>query len=266
MNLVHSSAKVIAQKPGIQGVYEQIEKAGRLAYKSEDNITYDLRGNSTSAEKFVSKLIRMDHLSPLEHGTVYLHLPKGIGADSYQLSPYCTCYVSEDGGWDITTNYRFMYEAELLQDLKYICEPSDGHERRITADFICDRGISHEFVRHRAFSFLMESQRYCNYTKSKFNNIITFVMPYWYTEETPKEARLLFDKQLLDAEKAYLMMINEYKLKPEEARAILPNATKTELLMTGTESQWNEFFRLRCAKSAHPDAQKLANKLKEIIS
>ena len=96
MNLVHSSVKVITQKPGIQGVYEQIEKAGRLAYKSEDNTTYDIYGNSTSAEKFVEKLIQLGHMSPLEHGTVYLHLPKGVGADSYQLSPFCTCYISED--------------------------------------------------------------------------------------------------------------------------------------------------------------------------
>lgn len=100
-----------------------------------------------------------------------------------------TCYKSEDKITEnsaeddlfyyITTNMRVIVENNRLDDLQYQVEPTEHHEKRITAKFICDRGVSHEFVRHRVFSFAQESTRYCNYSKDKFNNEITFIQPSW---------------------------------------------------------------------------------------
>ena len=152
------------------------------------------------------------------------------------------------------------------------------HERRYTVRFICDRGISHEFVRHRVFSFSQESTRYCNYSKDKFNNSLTFIIPTWYTEswrivgkglknsddfEKYKKERSKiekFDMYLADVEDLYVDLLNE-GCKPQEARQVLPNAIKTELIMTGFTNQWECFFELRDDKKAHPDAYKLAHNL-----
>lgn len=79
----------------------------------------------------------------------------------------------------ITTNIRVIVENNRLDDLQYQVDPTEHHEKRITVKFICNRGVSHEFVRHRVFSFAQESQRYCNYSKDKFNNEITFIRPTW---------------------------------------------------------------------------------------
>jgi thymidylate synthase (FAD) len=153
-----------------------------------------------------------------------------------------------------------------------------------------------EFVRHRVFSFAQESQRYCNYSKDKFNNECTFIIPSWlndfpeciirdsiggcmypsdyYRENLDGSFRgnvifMTHTKYLIDslfkAEKNYNNLISS-GWKPQQARAILPNTTKTELVMTGFESDWEHFFELRCSGAAHPDARKLADKLKSLMN
>lgn len=124
-----------------------------------------------------------------------------------------------------------------------------------------------EFVRHRVFSFAQESTRYCNYSKDKFNNEITFIKPTWFDDERAKdnespECRFI---DSLDSSSVDYFRLLQLGLKPQEARGVLPNATKTELVMTGFRSDWNHFFELRCSTTAHPDAKKLADELKEII-
>lgn len=122
-----------------------------------------------------------------------------------------------------------------------------------------------EFVRHRTFSFAQESTRYCNYSKNKFGNELTFIKPSWWYElgTTHKQDFEIF---LEHCEEQYLEFINQ-GWKPQQARQLLPNATKTELVMTGFESDWKHFLLLRTSKNAHPDARKLAlellNKLKD---
>lgn len=161
---------------------------------------------------------------------------------------------------------RVLVENERLDDLQYQCEPTEYHDKRITAKFICDRGVSHEFVRHRVFSFAQESTRYCNYSKDKFGNELTFIKPAWFEREDLNDnINADFEDQLIDTEERYFSMMG-LGLKPQEVRAILPNALKTELVMTGFESDWEHFFELRCSKAAHPDAQKLANELKELLT
>lgn len=133
-----------------------------------------------------------------------------------------------------------------------------------------------EFVRHRVMSFAQESTRYCNYSKDKFGNELTFIQPCWLNDEKlklygpyhtvirDKSPESIFIASLNNAEKDYIDLI-DLGWKPQEARAVLPNALKTELIVTGFVSDWNHFFRLRSriAKTGkpHPQAQELADPL-----
>lgn len=276
MRLIKSSVEVIPQQDNLlNGIYKQIELAGRTCYKSEDKIT------ENSAKEFVDRMIKSGHNAMLEHGTVYLKIPVNIDIAANFIDDISTWtkakLVKCDSGnwWAITTNYRRIVELNYQQYLEYLCEPTEYHEKRITAKFICDRGISHELVRHRVFSFAQESTRYCNYSKDKFGNQLAFVIPSQFdweeqniTEKTLNASgtgsldSICFIKTLLDSEKAYFLLLQE-SWNPQEARAILPNALKTEVIMTGFESDWKHFFELRCAPQAHPDMQVLANELKE---
>lgn len=188
MKLIQPSFKIWEQPAGLEGVYKQIEHVGRICYKSENKITED------SAKLFVDRLIKSQHCAPLEQGTVYLMAFQGDRKHQYQWAykyehnPYSQVnFIHEsqnvDGkclwGIAVTTNYRVLVENNWLEDLQYLCEPTKYHAKRITVHFILDRAIANEFVRHRVFSFAQESTRYCNYSKDKFGNELTFIIPCW---------------------------------------------------------------------------------------
>lgn len=285
MKLIKPSFEIIEQQPGLEGIYKQIEQAGRTCYKSEDKITED------SAKGFVDRMIKSGHGAMLEHGTVYLQI-KSRDAENYHLfyhkyssNPYSYVNVGRGCIWNtlfITTNYRVLVENDWLDDLKYLCEPIESHAKKVTVRFICDRGVSHEFVRHRVFSFAQESTRYCNYSKDKFNNEVAFILPCWVTDihsENSYDMELLnnyplaetenispesieFIRSLVYSESSYFTLL-EAGWKPQQARTVLPNALKTELVMTGFASDWKHFFELRDDNSAHPQAQELAHPLHE---
>lgn len=289
MKLIESSVQIIEEKDP----YKMIELAGRTCYKSEDKITED------SAKEFVDRMIKLSHGAMLEHGTIYLTIDgEDPNLSRIQSNPYTKVnlvpyeVLTEDNYTIsykayITTNLRVLIENNLKELLCYQVDPTEHHEKRITAKFICDRGVSHEFVRHRVFSFAQESQRYCNYSKDKFNNELTFIKPTWLNIPTGDytywdgdwcdidnmKIQLPSDNGIADnflwclnnAGMQYRLLINK-GLKPQEARAILPNATKTELVMTGFESDWEGFFKLRCSGAAHPDAKKLADELKSLMN
>lgn len=265
MKLIKPSFEIIEQQPGLEGVYKQIEQAGRTCYRSEDKITED------SAKSFVDRMIKSGHGAMLEHGTVYLQI-KSRDVENYHLfyhkyssNPYSYVNVGRGCIWNtlyITTNYRVLVENDWLDDLKYLCEPIESHAKRVTVRFICDRGILAEFTRHRVFSFSAESTRYCNYSKNKFGNEVTFIEPCWPTTEPMRDGFSEFRTALAEAENHYLFLI-ENGWKPQQARAVLPNALKTELVMTGFASDWKHFFELRDDNSAHPQAQELAHPLHE---
>ena len=274
MKLIKPSFTILHQAPGLEGVYKQIELAGRTCYKSEDKITPD------SAKAFVERMINSGHGAMLEHGTIYLGMPietiipiEANGWGKYESNKYSkggvVCSINGEKRVAITTNLRVLVENGWLDDLQYICEPTKYHEKRITVRFICDRGVSHEFVRHRVFSFAQESTRYCNYSKDKFGNELTFIQPCYLNEaelaqygpyhlvSRNKSPESIFICSLNNAEKDYLTLI-ESGWKAQEARAVLPNALKTELVMTGFATDWPHFFELRCASNAHPQARELA--------
>ena len=287
MKLIESSVQIIEEKDP----YKMIELAGRTCYKSEDKIT------ENSAKEFVDRMIKLGHGAMLEHGTIYLkidktedgHLPPARLYWSDGNHKKYTKVRKHGNSIYVTTNLRVIVENNRLDDLQYQVEPTEHHEKRITAKFICDRGVSHEFVRHRVFSFAQESTRYCDYSKDKFENDITYIIPSWLDLPEGKysnwdndwcdvsELKLLYPEvdnlsdpancflqSIKNAEYYYFMLINR-GWKPQQARQVLPNATKTELVMTGFESDWEHFLSLRTSKNAHPDAQRLSLKLKELL-
>ena len=321
MKLCKPLFEIWEQSAGLEGVYKQIERVGRVCYKSEDKITED------SAKPFVDRMVKSGHGAMLEHGTVYLKITyKDTDFTTlcmfYGKNKYSVLNHSEDNKiYYITTNYRVLVENNHLSDLKYLCEPTEFHEKRITVHFVCDRGVSHEFVRHRVMSFAQESTRYCNYSKDKFGNELTFIIPcwldipegraYWHdginyrvgsTEENPFGESVNFKAwvnkksncvevcdyiQALDsAEEAYFRLMDKWENRvadrryttgfkgnpwtPQQARAVLPNALKTELVITGFTSDWNHFFDLRARGTTgapHPQAKELAEPLmKEFIA
>lgn len=283
MKLCKPSFEIWNQPAGLEGVYKQIERVGRVCYKSEDKITED------SAKPFVDRMIKSGHGAMLEHGTVYLATPmetilpiEANGWGKYTKNPYSkgfkVCEVDGQKRVAVTTNLRVLVENGWLDDLQHICEPTEFHERRVTVHFVCDRGVSHEFVRHRVMSFAQESTRYCNYSKDKFGNELTFIQPCWLNDEKlklygpyhtvirDKSPESIFIANLNNAERDYLDLIR-LGWKPQEARTVLPNSLKTELVITGFTSDWEKFFRLRSriaeTGKPHPQAQELADPLME---
>lgn len=310
MKLVKPSFEILEQEPSYEGMLRHIERCGRTCYKSEDKITKD------SAKKFVDMIINRGHTAVLEQGTVYLAIPMTTycpeAVNTYINNPYsvvneCHDFVFTDKygdevcAWCVTTNYRVLLENDCLEDLEFLCEPTKYHTKRITVKFICDRGVSHEFVRHRVFSFAQESTRYCNYSKNKFGKECTFIIPSWLSDSITREGHYawhcwcgldtygpgkdcfaseeeyenrkgtdfdahspegFFIAELQSAEFTYFKLLEKGWIA-QQARAVLPNSLKTELIMTGTIDQWKGFFKLRDAKDAHPQARELAQPLHE---
>lgn len=280
MKLVRSSFQILEQSPNIEGIYKIIELAGRTCYHSEDKITED------SYKEFASRMIKSGHRSVLEHGSVYLKLPYEV-FDNIRMGdpfkdPYSPHWVKYfiDYNNDIvyvSTNYRWIvenYKEEWLD--KYLCEPTNYHYKRVTVRFILPISISREFCRHRVFSFSEMSTRYCNFSRDRFNNEVTFIAPSWMDNTSFENVDNYLHKREFDmsfgsidlvnalsqCELCYLSMINK-GLKPQQAREVLPLCTKTELVMTGFAEDWEGFFELRTAESAHPQARELAIPLQE---
>ena len=248
----------------------------------------------------------------LEHGTVYLkyeaELVRGIQEcdtkfskyKNNKFSVYNTSRIERNnnvliGGY-VTTNLRVLVENNWMEDLQYLCEPTYFHEKRYTVKFTCDRGVTHEFVRHRVFSFAQESTRYCNYSKDKFGNEITCILPPWIDANDPNlnsghcycedewgnvlteyyykvTNKGIDDGFTINSTRTYLVALeHSEKLyfslltsgwKAQEARAVLPTAVKAELVMTGFVDDWKHFFHLRTASGAHPQARELAKPLQD---
>ena len=278
MKIQNPQYEIWMQNPGELGIYQQIERAGRVCYKSENNTT------ENSAKPFVGRMIEHEHFAMLEHGTVYMTCNHG------ELPLYASNKFSHvntiDGKDYITTNLRVMAENKTLEDLKYRTDFKKGkHELRITVHFTTQIAITREYNRHRANSMAEQSTRYCNYTKNKFGSEISINLPTWVkgdletndekfvelcedvaNEETndwtPIDAWLFVNQA---AEFAYMKLI-AMGCKPQEARVILPLDTNTELVHTAFVSDWKHFFDLRALGTTgapHPDAKILAEPLYE---
>ena len=158
-----------------------------------------------------------------------------------------TCYKSEDR---ITEESAENFVRMLIER---------GHESvlehaSITVRFVCDRGVSHEIVRHRLASYSQESTRYCNYSNDKFRNKVTFIKPCFLDEGT--DGYKLWKQAMFIAEKEYFELL-KLGCTPQEARSVLPSSTKTEVVMTANLREWRHFLKLRTAKAAHPQMREL---------
>lgn len=294
MKLINQSAQYLPQQAGIDGIYKQIELAGRTSYLSWDKMTDD------SAKKFVDMLIKSKHTSVLEHGTIYLRIPNH-GVENapkdcmtswfrYKGNPYSKCTeIPYNDPYEllVTTNLRVLQENNWLDDLKYLCEPTKSYEKRLSVKVVTSRGISHELVRHRSMSFIQESQRYCNYSNGKHGDEIACIIPSWFPENTTEislkkmvedieflhkieddelRAKMSwFTSAMMNANSCYDEMINS-GCTAQQARDVLSNATKTTLVITAFESDWREWFAQRLfgkTGQPHPDMLVLANLIKQ---
>ena len=281
MRLINPSVNLIKQNPGLSGIYQIIEKIGRVCYKSEDKITED------SAKPFVERMIKSQHLAMLEHGTVYL----AASCNSEDLifwkvanSQYSKVVCNDRANMlYVTTNLRVIAELNAWEVIgKYLCEPTELHIKRICLKFITSIGVSREFNRHRVASIAEQSTRYCNYSKEKFGGEVTFVKPVWselpvgqysieqgYPEGYYKCSFMdkRFINYLLDAEYFYLDYIKD-GWQPQQARETLPLATATEVVYTAFEDDWEHFFDLRYRGTTgqpHPNAQQVASMAHDLI-
>ena len=262
MKLINQSYEICNQTDfSISSIYKHIEKCTRVAYKSEDKIT------ENSAASFINKLIIMRHLAPMEFGTVHFKIPTTLFRTFIEDLIYCNLYNKEwlkykavDSYIYFTTNYRHWLELE--KKVSYIREYFDSEDneyypKRYTVKLITSRTVSHEVVRHRTMSFIQESQRFCAYNKDKFNNEVTFIKPCWVVVPMTVED-FTFTGLLESAEYSYLQLLKK-GWKPQQARVVLPNSTKTELYMCGFKEAWEHFFGLRDNKVVDPQMYDLAH-------
>lgn len=273
MKMVKPSFEIVEpQSYDLPGMYKHIELCGRVCYKSEDKIT------DSSADAFIKRMNDSGHLSVLEHGTIFLHANnwmdehdgKNISWDEYiemrkryTANKYSHCIEKESASLYITTNYRVIIENGWEDDLKYMCVPTEHHVKRISVKFVLDRGVSHEFVRHKVMSYSQESTRFCCYLKSRFGSSVSFIVPPWLKEEEREE----FEEDLKVSEALYFKWLNK-GWTAQQARGFLVHFLKTELIVTAfvDKDGWSHFFDLRALGTTgapHPQAKELALPLME---
>lgn len=259
MKLIKSNYEILEQNPGLEGIYEMIETAGRTCYRSQ-------RPEGQTAKDFVDRMIASQHYAMLEHGTVYLKfngivhvLGRGYqGGMKYLDNPYSKVKLEGTTQY-VTTNYRVLVENDWLDDLKYLCEPTEFHEKRVTVRFIADIHFYKDTTRHRVFSWAIESTRFCNYLKEKFGMSVSFMKPTWIKEEDILE----LEEDCKTIESIYFKWINK-GYQAQHAAYFLPQGTKAEVIMTGFVSNYNHFFDLRAKGTTgapHPDVKALVEPL-----
>ena len=282
MKLIKQSFEFINQTDfSLVGIKKHIERCARVSYKSEDKIT------DTSYEKFVNMLESRGHDRPLEFGTVHLKMPYYIYSTVIDTLTYLDMFnqawvkvTYENGNMYITTNYRYYLAIKKVYpdiDEYFTEEDNKYYPKRYTVHMILDRGVMDEFRTHVGLSHLAESTRYCNYSKDKFDNEVTFVIPSWcnslvegskqeYSPFEINEDEVEFMNALQNAQNSYLSLL-KMGWTPQQARSVLPLGIKSELISCGFEDSWANFMRRRSPKygdpGAHPMAAEIADKLCE---
>ena len=284
-NIIKPSVERIDEKDNLK----RIELAGRVCYKSEKRITED------SARAFCDQILKRGHTSVLEHSNVITLVSNGICNDiagymrDYHLAtgkqPMLTISSAGYNWMIISGNVRAWRDVLMVQnkysfigdpllnvcndadvdlsryvcDAKHMTEEQRAIHSRITLRIICDRGVSHEIVRHRVMSFSQESTRYVNYGKRGY----TFIEPWWWEHQNGVIKHFMLS-EMKHSISVYDAMIGE-GATPQLARAVLPNQIKTEVVVTATPRQWEAFLALRLDKAAHPDMQRVAHLVQEAL-
>lgn len=306
MKLIKQSFEILNQKDfTIKGIKQFIERCARVSYKSEDKIT------DTSYEKFVNTLEINDHSRPLEFGTVHIKMPyteferfKTLCDKLNKWNSIWIKYNISKSDVYITTNYRYYKDLCLAIDLDrgyvipyledfslqryFTVEDNELFPKRYTVHMILSRAIMDEFRTHIGLSHLAESTRYCNYSKDKFCNSITAIIPNYvhlnydtidlskcsisnneYFQDTPfYNSNDMITRQFLEAMQEieyYYFVLLQKGCKPQEARDVLPLNVKSELVSCGFKDAWDNFFYRRCDNTAHPMAIEIASQIKNSL-
>ena len=287
MKLVECKAELVQQGGSLDDLFKHIEACGRVPYKSEAKSD----GTIECAMAFVEKMIKSRHNAVLEHGTVYLTIKwwQIFKFLKYWINPYSRVVKFKY----ITTNYRVLLENGWLKDLQFICTPTKLHKKRYTFKVLTSIGVTREVNRHRVLSILEQSTRYCDYSKDKFDNQISFCKPSWLNLNTGKYELILnpdkawdhciagdgylrhtsniaedvsFLEECLRVEIKYKNLISVFKYSAQQAREVLPLCTATEAVYTGFAEDWKHFFRLRFFETTgrvHPNMMELSTKMRE---
>lgn len=320
MKIIHPSVEYWSQANTLDGIWEHAAKCTRVCYQSQPVKTGE------SAKDFLLRTIakngfkkdKSSHMSVLEHATVYLRITNnefGFKSKKYKYlnniysKVVHTIYGYTVDGEDafeemlITTNLRVLVENDWLDDLRFIADDITKHKKRYTFSFITNLGVSRELNRHRCHSISEESTRYCNYSKDKFDNGLTFVIPAWSNLEegiVTKKSTCAWNTNIYNyylndilynpvfevkdderkftddfvwiisnkhAEEAYLLLLANGQ-KPQQAREVLPLSLKTQVVHTAFEDDWKDFIALRSdgiSGAPHPNIKVLADKVKELI-
>lgn len=301
MKLENSNVSILEQKSGIEGMLKHIETVGRVCYASQDRITED------SYDKFLKNvIIGNGHWAALELGTVYLKVKKETSFTNKCIAQWLinntrpfTRYNEDSDFYYITTNYRIINQA-LDEDVKnfmysFFAEPDDNFKKRVTVCWECARVIATEFLRHRSFSPMGQSTRYCNFSKGKFNNEITVIIPEFIKKIAIEKCNIDLNEnpekiyEVAEAQDVVSSRIRKWKeseweymyeiglgIAPEDARGILPFDLKTILYQCGyvEDFYYNPpscsvekagFFNLRSDQAAHKDARVLSKRLEDLF-
>ena len=257
IKLIDQTAELVEQELTFDGLLKHIEKCGRVCYKSEDRIS------ENSSVDFVMMLLKNKHYSPLEHGMCY---------DNY-YEPHNSKYVKTYTNIDRMPrhvnvyNARFVLENKLKDKmllLEYLSEcwtetAPTKPQRRVSFHVTTSRGVLDELLRHRVLSASVESTRFCNYTKDKFDNQITFIKPFGYDMMTEQQQHT-FTEAFNNIESCYNLGIH-FGLKPQLARDVLPLGVKSEAYLTAFVDDWIEICKKRIVPAAHPAARELCQKI-----
>lgn len=297
MNIVKPSVKEIVNKtPG-----KKMEFCGRVCYKSDSKI------NDDSYVKFLRNIAKSGHTSVLEHERVCFEVSSGVDLASFVRSMKFFSVSDVAGKKFVSANvrawlenvgaesafyphlkslYPFLFEDECAVDGSSVKIVDENYLSLVFADerksieyahsartfqITCSRACTHQLVRHRAFSFSQQSQRYCNFSGDKFGHSIDFIMPVFddvkeFSAEEKSKIEARFKESLERIESDYFDLVDNLKLRAEDARAILPNAAASVIVMTGRPCDWEGFFALRCDAHAQREIRDVAFAIRDLLS
>ena len=282
MKFIHQNATLTPQvltykddaesvQTDIDEMFKHIELVGRTCYRSTEHI----KGKHV---EFVERLAAAEHYSPLEHGSVYLNIPYDSGLSTIELfrhSPYAETFTYWRNGKSYTgiiTNYRFIVECNLQDEMRRFWDSSllvkHPELERATVTTNTSLQVTAELERHRTLSPMQESSRYCNYSKGKFGNELTYSAPIFYNDDIANIAiKTIFEAAMKSAEHFYFDMLNA-GATPQDAAKVLPKATKSTYIMTGDCRAWANFLYQRYFERTGkvlPEMKELATQIYELF-
>lgn len=278
MKIIKPSATIIEDELSKLSIYQRIDACASVCYQRPPKPTEE------EAQEFCKKMLSVKHMSTLEMAVVHLVLPVCEASSQFLTSKYIT--HAYNAGWCLLTGsirafmeflqynddsslmsvrsflakeFPLFFQANNFRDYPKVrfAKPEEipWQHKHVAARFIVNRAVSHELVRHRPCTFLQESQRYCRYEDE-----VTFVEPEWVGGSD--KMFLWFENDCIVAEKAYKSYL-KHGLKPQQARAVLPNSTKTELICYASLPQWKHMFDMRCSPAADPEMRRVMVPLRE---